>query len=65
MPCITIQITREKATLEQKQKLVSGVTKLMQEVLGKEPKTTFVIIEEVENANWGVGGRLVSEGLKN
>ena len=62
MPCITIQITRKKATLEQKQKLVSGVTKLMQEVLGKEPKTTFVIIEEVENENWGVGGELVSEG---
>jgi len=64
MPCITIKITREKATLEQKQKLVSGVTKLMQEVLGKEPKSTFVIIEEVENENWGVGGALVSEGLK-
>jgi 4-oxalocrotonate tautomerase len=33
----------------------------MQEVLGKEPKTTFVIIEEVENENWGVGGELVLE----
>jgi len=64
MPCITIQITREKATIEQKQKLVSGVTKLMQEVLGKDPKTTFVIIEEVENENWGMGGELVCEGLK-
>ena len=61
MPCITIQITRKKATTEQKQKLVSGVTKLMQEVLGKDPKTTFVIIEEVENENWGVGGELVLE----
>ena len=64
MPCITIQITREKATIEQKQRLVFGVTQLMQEVLGKEPKSTFVIIEEVENENWGVGGALVSEGLK-
>jgi len=63
MPCITIQITREKATLEQKQKLVSGVTKLMQEVLGKEPKSTFVIIEEVKNENWGVGGKLVGNTL--
>ena len=62
MPCITIQITQEKATIEQKQKLVSGVTKLMQEVLGKDPKSTFVIIEEVANENWGVGGELVSEG---
>ena len=60
MPCITIQITREKATLLQKQKLVYGVTKVMQEVLGKNPKSTFVIIEEVENENWGVNGKLVS-----
>jgi len=64
VPCITIQITREKATIEQKQRLVFGVTQLMQEVLGKEPRSTFVIIEEVENENWGVGGALVSEGLK-
>lgn len=59
MPCITIKITREKASYKQKQKLVLGVTKLMQDVLGKNPKTTFVIIEEVENENWGVGGELI------
>jgi 4-oxalocrotonate tautomerase len=30
-------------------------------VLGKDPATTFVVIEEVDTDNWGIGGRTVSE----
>ena len=61
MPYINIQVTDEGVTREQKQKLISGTTKLLQDVLGKDPKTTFVVIEEVPTDNWGVGGELVSD----
>jgi 4-oxalocrotonate tautomerase len=33
---------------------------MMVEVLGKNPATTVVIIEEVEADNWGVGGETVA-----
>lgn len=60
MPFINIRITREGATAEQKARLVQGATQLVVDVLGKNPKTTFVIIDEVETDNWGVGGETVT-----
>ncbi len=59
MPYVSIKITKEGASREQKAELVQGVTDLLVRVLNKNPKTTFVTIEEVDTDNWGVGGRLV------
>ncbi|ATC25870.1 4-oxalocrotonate tautomerase family protein [Caulobacter vibrioides] len=56
MPYVNIQVTREGVTREQKAHLIDGVTTLLAEVLGKDPNTTFVVIEEVALENWGVGG---------
>jgi 4-oxalocrotonate tautomerase len=60
MPYVNIQITREGATPEQKEKLIEGVTRLLQYVLGKNPATTVVVIEEVDTDNWGIGGETVT-----
>jgi 4-oxalocrotonate tautomerase len=60
MPFVNIRITRDGATREQKERLISGVTNLLAEVLGKNPATTFVIIDEVETDNWGIGGESVT-----
>lgn len=43
MPFVNIRITREGATKEQKERLIKGVTDLLSDVLGKNPKTTFVM----------------------
>jgi 4-oxalocrotonate tautomerase len=61
MPFVNIKITKEGATKEQKEQLIQGVTQVLVDVLGKNPKTTFVIIDEVETDNWGVGGESVTE----
>ncbi len=60
MPYINIKITDEQVSKQDKQKLIAGATQLLQDVLGKNPKTTFVIIEEVSTDNWGIGGESVS-----
>lgn len=56
MPYVHIKITREGATAEQKAELIAGVTDLLRRVLDKNPATTVVTIDEVETANWGLGG---------
>ncbi|WP_272700868.1 4-oxalocrotonate tautomerase family protein [Desulfovibrio sp. Fe33] len=61
MPFVNIRITKEGATAEQKKRLIQGVTDLLADVLGKNPKTTFVIIDEVDTDNWGIGGESVTE----
>ncbi len=61
MPIVTIQITREGATPEQKAAIIQGTTKLLADVLDKPPNLTFVIIQEVDLEDWGVGGLPVAE----
>ena len=61
MPYVNIKITREGATPEQKAELIAGATKLLRDVLGKNPATTVVVIDEVEMENWGIGGLPVEE----
>ncbi len=71
MPIVTIQITREgtgpgrsAATGTEKARLIEGVSRVLLDVLGKPPSSTFVVIEEVELENWGWGGMPVLEYRK-
>ena len=61
MPYVNIKITDEQVTKEQKQKLIQGATQLLVDVLGKNPATTVVVIDEVSTDNWGIGGKVVTE----
>ena len=60
MPLVNIKITPDGATPEKKAELIKGATQLMVDVLGKNPATTVVIIEEVDTDNWGIGGESVT-----
>jgi 4-oxalocrotonate tautomerase len=60
MPYVNIKITEEGATAEQKGKLIEGVTNLLRDILGKNPATTVVVIEEVPTDNWGIAGEQVT-----
>ena len=61
MPYVNIKITREGATAEQKAALIAGATRLLVDVLDKNPATTVVVIDEVETDNWGIGGEPVTQ----
>ncbi len=60
MPYVNIKITPDGATKEKKQQLIAGVTQLLVDVLGKNPATTTVVIDEVDTDNWGIGGESVT-----
>ncbi|MBP1932392.1 2-hydroxymuconate tautomerase family protein [Ammoniphilus resinae] len=60
MPFINIKITDDNVTSEQKQQLIQGVTQVMVDVLGKNPERTFVVIDEVNTDNWGIGGESIT-----
>lgn len=61
MPYVLIQITKDGVTPDQKQTLIRGATELLVKTLNKDPATTFVVIDEVDTDNWGVGGASVTE----
>ena len=65
MPYVNIKITREGTTPEQKTELIKGATDLLVRVLNKTPATTFVVIDEVDMEDWGIGGVPVDVFRKN
>ena len=63
MPFINIKMT-PGASAEKKAELIKKVTQLMVDLLGKNPDTTHVVIEEVATDNWGVAGETVTSRRK-
>jgi 4-oxalocrotonate tautomerase len=64
MPFVNIKITRDGVTPEKKAEVIRRVTQVMVDVLGKNPATTMVLIEEVDTDNWGVAGETVTSRRK-
>jgi 4-oxalocrotonate tautomerase family enzyme len=60
MPYVNIKITKDGVTSEQKAQLIKETTDMLARVLNKNPATTFVLIEEVDTDNWGIGGESVT-----
>jgi 4-oxalocrotonate tautomerase len=65
MPYVNIKITNENVTPEKKAELIKGATQLLVDVLGKNPNTTVVILDEVDTDNWGVAGESITVRRKN
>lgn len=61
MPYANVKIAKNGATKEQKAKIIKGITTLLFDVLGKKPSSTYVVIEEIDTDNWGVGGESLTE----
>lgn len=60
MPYVNIQITKG-ATREQKSLLVKEVTDTLVRVLGKKPEHTHIVIQEINEEDWGFSGMLTDE----
>jgi 4-oxalocrotonate tautomerase len=58
MPYVRIEIT-DGATTEQKLQIYKETTEMLVRILNKKPEYTFVVIEEVDNKNWGHKGTSV------
>lgn len=62
MPYVNIKVTggNEAPSVKQKAELIEGVTDLLVKVLNKNPKTTVVVIDEVDMDNYGIGGESIT-----
>ena len=63
MPYVNVRITAG-ATIEQKAQIVREITATLQNVLGKHPEHTHVVIDEIPEENWGFAGMLTTEWKK-
>lgn len=60
MPYVNVRIAKTGATAEQKAQVIRGITDLLFDVMKKPKASTYVVIDEVEMDNWGVGGETLT-----
>ncbi|UCV06766.1 tautomerase family protein [Dechloromonas denitrificans] len=63
MPYVNVQITKG-ATRAQKAEIVRDITDSLARVLGKKPEHTHIVIQEVDEENWGFAGMLTDDWKK-
>ena len=63
MPYVNIQIIKG-VTREQKAELVKDVTDSLVRVLGKKTEHIHVVIQEINDEDWGFAGLLTDEWKK-
>ena len=63
MPYLNLQITKG-ASRAQKAELVRDMTDSLIRVLGKKPEHIHIVIQEIEEEDWGYAGLLTDEWKK-
>lgn len=63
MPYINVQIT-QGATRAQKAKIVKEMTETLVKTLGKKPEHIHIVIQEIQEENWGFEGLLTDDWKK-
>ncbi len=63
MPYVNVRIT-EGVTREQKAQVVREITDTLVRVLAKKPEHTHIVIDEVDEDNWGFSGMLTTDFRK-
>lgn len=57
MPLINVKVFKDELSADQSKDLIGKITDVVTEVTSEKLRdVTWVIIEEVKNSQWGVGG---------
>jgi len=48
-------------SVEQKRALTKAITEDMEKIAGCDPETVYVVFEDIDKHDWGVGGDLCSD----
>ncbi|MEM6851798.1 MAG: 4-oxalocrotonate tautomerase family protein [Pseudomonadota bacterium] len=63
MPYVNVQITKG-ASRDQKQALVKDINDSLVRHLGKKPEHIHIVIQEIEDEDWGFAGMLTDDYRK-
>lgn len=61
MPLVTVKVFRDELSQKQSKALIEKITEAVTDVTSEKLRpATWVIIEEVKDGQWGVGGNAIS-----
>ena len=63
MPLIQVKVIEGVFSAEQKQQIIKKLTDSMVEIEGEKMRpVTWVVVEEVQSGDWGIGGKPLTTG---
>ncbi len=66
MPFANLKVPEGLLDAEQKQEMVDTVTDMYARVFGERARaTTMVLVDEVVDGGWGIGGRVLTAAMLN
>jgi 4-oxalocrotonate tautomerase len=64
MPFANLKVPADTLTRESKKKLIDAVTDAYADIYGERARaTTLVIVEEVTDGGWGIGGTVLTADM--
>ncbi len=64
MPYVNVKITKSGVTKEHKVQIVEEMTHTLVRVLGKKPEHIHIVLDLVDEEDWGYSGMLTTEYRK-
>ena len=64
MPYINVKVTKSGVTKEHKVQIVEEMTHTLVRVLGKKPEHIHIVLDLVDEEDWGYSGMLTTEYRK-
>ena len=61
MPFVNLKLVKNQVSLEQKKEIISGLTDLIVNIMGREKELTVITVDEIEGSQWAIGGVTVED----
>lgn len=61
MPFVNLKILKNQVNLEKKKALISGLTDLIVNIMGRDRELTVITVDELEEYQWAIGGVTLDE----
>lgn len=61
MPFVNLKIVKSQIALEEKKALISGLTDLIVNIMGRDRELTVITVDELEESQWAIGGVTLDE----
>ncbi len=61
MPFVNLKILKNQVTLQKKKELISGLTDLIVNIMGRDRELTVITVDELEKSQWAIGGVTLDE----
>lgn len=57
MPFVNLKVVKQQVDQNQKDLLISGLMDIIVNIMGRNPDTTVITLDEVDQSNWFIGGK--------